>query len=71
MKSYKIIIAFVLFFVACKTKKQETVMQVTSDTFYTCSMHPQVMLDKPGKCPICGMELIAAKKTNHRKTRRN
>lgn len=37
-------------------------MQVTSDTFYTCSMHPQVMLDKPGKCPICGMELIAAKK---------
>jgi hypothetical protein len=25
---------------------------------YTCSMHPQVVLDKPGNCPICGMELV-------------
>jgi len=26
--------------------------------YWTCSMHPQVRADKPGKCPICGMELI-------------
>lgn len=25
--------------------------------FYQCSMHPQVKADKPGKCPICGMDL--------------
>ena len=25
---------------------------------YTCSMHPEVKADKPGKCPKCGMELI-------------
>ena len=25
---------------------------------WTCSMHPQIRQDKPGKCPICGMELI-------------
>lgn len=25
---------------------------------YTCSMHPEVKSDKPGKCPKCGMELI-------------
>lgn len=25
---------------------------------YTCSMHPEVVSDKPGKCPKCGMELI-------------
>lgn len=25
---------------------------------YTCSMHPQVRQDHPGKCPICGMDLI-------------
>ncbi len=25
---------------------------------WTCSMHPQIKMDKPGNCPICGMELI-------------
>ncbi len=27
-------------------------------TIWTCSMHPQIREDGPGKCPICGMELI-------------
>lgn len=26
--------------------------------YWTCSMHPQIKLPKPGKCPICGMTLI-------------
>ena len=25
--------------------------------YYTCSMHPQIKQDGPGKCPICGMNL--------------
>lgn len=28
---------------------------------WTCSMHPQVRMTKPGKCPICSMPLISAK----------
>ena len=28
---------------------------------YTCSMHPEVISDKPGKCPKCGMELVEKK----------
>ena len=28
---------------------------------WTCSMHPQVRLPKPGKCPICSMPLILTK----------
>ena len=28
-----------------------------SKTLYTCGMHPQVILDHPGNCPICGMKL--------------
>ena len=27
-------------------------------TTWTCSMHPQIKQDKPGNCPICGMDLI-------------
>ena len=26
-------------------------------SLWTCSMHPQVLQDKPGTCPICGMQL--------------
>ncbi|MCW3092312.1 MAG: efflux transporter, family, subunit [Ferruginibacter sp.] len=26
--------------------------------FYTCSMHPEIIREQPGKCPICGMELV-------------
>ncbi len=29
-----------------------------AETLYTCSMHPQIQASEPGKCPICGMELI-------------
>jgi hypothetical protein len=25
---------------------------------YTCTMHPEVISDKPGKCPKCGMTLV-------------
>jgi Heavy metal binding domain len=30
-------------------------------TKYTCVMHPEVVSDKPGKCPKCGMELVPMK----------
>ncbi|HBF14011.1 MAG TPA: hypothetical protein DDW49_11595 [Deltaproteobacteria bacterium] len=26
--------------------------------YYTCSMHPQIHMDEPGNCPICGMTLV-------------
>lgn len=29
---------------------------------YTCSMHPAVKQSMPGKCPICGMDLLAVTK---------
>jgi Cu(I)/Ag(I) efflux system membrane fusion protein len=30
----------------------------TAETIWTCSMHPQIRMNEPGKCPICGMDLI-------------
>jgi hypothetical protein len=32
---------------------------------YTCRMHPEVISDKPGKCPKCGMELVKKDSTKH------
>lgn len=31
-------------------------------TLYTCGMHPQVIQDHPGNCPICGMKLTPVRK---------
>ncbi len=31
---------------------------VGTETRYTCPMHPEVVQDRPGKCPICGMDLV-------------
>jgi Cu(I)/Ag(I) efflux system membrane fusion protein len=46
-------------FIACNQQpKQDTKQhQHTADT-YTCPMHPQIVRDKPGTCPICKMDLV-------------
>jgi Cu(I)/Ag(I) efflux system membrane fusion protein len=58
---FLIAISMVILLAACKEKKKE-VVENTAATYYTCSMHPQVMQDKPGQCPVCGMDLIPVKK---------
>ena len=32
------------------------------EQLYTCGMHPQVIQNKPGNCPICGMKLTPVRK---------
>ncbi len=32
--------------------------------YYTCTMHPSVHAEAPGKCPICGMDLVPVMKKN-------
>lgn len=39
------------------TTKLQT-KQITKTQIWTCSMHPQIQRDGPGKCPICAMDLI-------------
>ncbi len=31
--------------------------RTTNNRIYTCPMHPQIVRDRPGSCPICGMAL--------------
>jgi Cu(I)/Ag(I) efflux system membrane fusion protein len=40
------------------TDKHNHTSEEAQATVWTCSMHPQIRMDKPGKCPICGMDLI-------------
>lgn len=35
--------------------------QKAESIIYTCPMHPKIQMDKPGKCPICGMDLVKKK----------
>ena len=49
-----------LFFHSSSTPKDEHdhTESEKKNEIWTCSMHPQIKMDKPGKCPICAMDLI-------------
>ena len=46
---------------AATPTEQKPAAASAETTYYTCTMHPEVHSDKPGKCPICGMDLVPAK----------
>lgn len=61
--SKTIIPLLVLFlFFSCKEKTESKSVadahQHIKETKYTCPMHPQIIRDEPGACPICGMDLV-------------
>src|SRR5690242_416802 len=41
---------------ACSKKVDQTA--TAAHVLYHCAMHPQIISDKPGECPICHMRLI-------------
>lgn len=60
MKHLIKIIIPLIFLVACNHQKSE---KISKDYYYTCSMHPQIVENHPGVCPICHMDLIKVKRT--------
>lgn len=70
MKRIFIIIALAVTLFACKHKKQEgehtghdNAKEESAGRRYTCPMHPNVIQDAPGTCPVCGMDLVAKTST--------
>ena len=41
-----------------KEEKHDHAAEASKSEVWTCSMHPHIRMDKPGKCPICAMDLI-------------
>jgi Cu(I)/Ag(I) efflux system membrane fusion protein len=58
-----IIITFIfLGAIACKSRNSKDdhsghALEPAADV-YICAMHPEVIKDKPGTCPVCGMDLV-------------
>lgn len=44
-----------------QTEKGKTKTENNKSASYTCPMHSEVTSDKAGKCPKCGMNLVAKK----------
>jgi membrane fusion protein, copper/silver efflux system len=57
-----IFIGWLFFHPSRKTEEKQYQSDHTDQgTIWTCAMHPQIRMNQPGNCPICGMELIPLK----------
>jgi membrane fusion protein, copper/silver efflux system len=65
VKRISIIIALSLIALACSNEQKadqhaehDHGKEEPTAVKYTCPMHPNVVQDGPGKCPVCGMDLV-------------
>lgn len=54
---YLFMIGFALF-AGCKPANKDSMPNATGKQLYRCPMHQEIIRDKPGNCPICGMDLV-------------
>lgn len=55
-----------IFIAACSNdKKTETGAAKEKEQTFTCPMHPQVIKNEMGTCPICGMDLVPFEKNSN------
>ena len=57
MKFLPFFLVFLLCLAACRQEKRAASGD-KKEVYYTCSMHPRILEEHPGNCPICGMKLI-------------
>jgi Cu(I)/Ag(I) efflux system membrane fusion protein len=61
-----LVVAFIgmaIYFFAVKSNNHSEMEH--QNEVYTCSMHPEIIKDKPGSCPICGMTLVKKVTEDH------
>ena len=63
MRSHDIILILFMFFLNVSCDKKENHEHSKAAEYYTCPMHTSVRSDKPGACPVCGMELVRTENT--------
>jgi uncharacterized protein (DUF305 family) len=62
--AFGFVLLAVLMFNACgnsSSKEKQSTTKEVAKVEYTCTMHPEIIRDKPGDCPICGMTLVEKK----------
>ena len=53
-----LLVGFATLLYSCKDGEKKATEATKEKEVWTCSMHPEVIKDGPGTCPICGMVLI-------------
>lgn len=62
------LIILTILLVGCTAKQNDNLQHNHSAVdYYTCPMHPTVVQDEPGKCPICGMDLVSKEISEEKK----
>lgn len=59
LKYFILLLMLATLFVACNNgDEQAQVAHEQHEEIYTCPMHPDIIRNVPGSCPICGMDLV-------------
>ena len=51
-----VLVGFAVYYFVEKANNSAT--NKHQEAVYTCSMHPEIIRNEPGNCPICGMVLV-------------
>lgn len=67
-KVIKILVILLVLAIGCQQNQNIHQMTKLQSEVYTCPMHPSVISDRPGACPVCGMALVKKTSLNNQTT---
>jgi Cu(I)/Ag(I) efflux system membrane fusion protein len=56
--AFFLLAALAIIALSCNRPSKKQPASQSQPAQYTCPMHPQILSDHPGSCPICGMDLV-------------